>query len=85
MAKVVSITPAGREDVYNMTVDTYHNYLIEGGIILKNCDGLRYLLRARTKGVEAPKTPEELEIERLRAAKDRAIRASTRGIRRSRF
>lgn len=40
--KVVSVTPAGREDVFNGTVDEYHTYLIpdadgSGGIVSANC------------------------------------------------
>lgn len=50
--KIKSITPCGRETVYNMTVDVHHNYLISGGIILKNCDALRYLAQLRTMAPE---------------------------------
>ena len=46
--KILSIKPAGVEPVYNMTVDTHHNYLIAGGLILKNCDALRYFSQLRT-------------------------------------
>lgn len=43
--KVKSIRPAGRADVYNMTVDSVHNYTVEGGLVLHNCDALRYLIK----------------------------------------
>ena len=46
--KIVSIKPAGVEPVYNMTVDKHHNYLIAGGLILKNCDAIRYFAQLRT-------------------------------------
>lgn len=46
--KIKSISPCGKEPVYNMTVDIHHNYLIHGGIILKNCDALRYFSQLRT-------------------------------------
>lgn len=46
--KIKSISPCGKEPVYNMTVDIHHNYLISGGIILKNCDALRYFAQLRT-------------------------------------
>lgn len=42
MAKVLSIKKSGKEPVYNMCVDEFHNYLIKGGILSKNCDALRY-------------------------------------------
>ena len=45
--KIKSIRPAGYEPVYNMTVDEYHNYVIKGGIVLKNCDALRYFAVSR--------------------------------------
>ena len=42
--KIESISYLGKQDVYNMTVLGYHNYLINGGIISHNClDGTRYL------------------------------------------
>ena len=46
--RIKSIKPAGIEPVYNMTVEEFHNYLIHGGIILKNCDALRYFCATRT-------------------------------------
>lgn len=45
--KIKKITPSGTETVYNMTVEKHHNYLISGGIILKNCDALRYYCQSR--------------------------------------
>ena len=50
--RVKSVKPAGVEPVYNMTVEEFHNYLIHGGIILKNCDALRYFCVTRTLGAE---------------------------------
>ena len=35
-----------------MTVEEFHNYLIHGGIILKNCDAARYFCVTRTLGAE---------------------------------
>lgn len=61
--KVKAITPAGIEPVYNMTVDEFHNYLIHGGIILKNCDALRYFAVTRTLGAEPAPVAEEAEFE----------------------
>lgn len=50
--KVKAILPAGKEPVYNMTVEEFHNYIIHGGIALKNCDALRYFCVTRTLGAE---------------------------------
>lgn len=61
--RVKSIKPAGIEPVYNMTVDEFHNYLIHGGIILKNCDAARYFCVTRTLGAEPPKQIVEEDIE----------------------
>ena len=41
MGKVKSIKYVGKEPVYNITVHKYHNYLVKGGILSKNCDSLR--------------------------------------------
>lgn len=57
--RVKSIKPAGVEPVYNMTVDEFHNYLIHGGIVLKNCDAARYFCVTRTLSAEPPKPPVE--------------------------
>lgn len=57
--KIKKITSAGLEPVYNMTVDRFHNYLIDGGTILKNCDSLRYFAVMRTlKPEDVVDTPE---------------------------
>ena len=39
---IKEIRPAGKEPVYNMEVDRYHNFAVNGGIITHNCDALRY-------------------------------------------
>ena len=47
-----------------MTVDEFHNYLIHGGIILKNCDAIRYFAVTRTLGAEHAEQPDvEDELE----------------------
>ena len=43
--KVVSITPAGRADVFNMEVEGTHDYVVNGGFVAHNCyDATRYFL-----------------------------------------
>jgi len=37
MPRVVSVTPSGKADVYNMEVDKHHNYSVSDGLIVHNC------------------------------------------------
>lgn len=40
---VSKIEPAGKQPVYNLEVDDYHNFAVNGGVIVHNCmDSLRY-------------------------------------------
>ena len=59
--KIKKIEPAGTEPVYNMTVDIHHNYMISGGLILKNCDALRYFAQLRTLPAEKQAEAEDEE------------------------
>jgi hypothetical protein len=40
--KIKSIKKVPNEAVYNLTVNKYHNYITSSGMVLKNCDALRY-------------------------------------------
>lgn len=41
---MLKITKIENEDVYNMEVDKYHNFAVNGGLIVHNCmDCLRYI------------------------------------------
>lgn len=43
LVKVQSIKSLGQQDVYNMEVEEYENYSVDGGMIIHNCiDALRY-------------------------------------------
>lgn len=43
--RVVSITSAGKADVFNMEVEDTHNYVVNGGFVAHNCyDETRYFL-----------------------------------------
>lgn len=42
LLEIESIEYIGKHDVYNMEVEKYHNYSIDGGMILHNCDSIRY-------------------------------------------
>ena len=39
---IESIEYVGKEDVYNMEVEKYHNFAVNGGTIIHNCDSIRY-------------------------------------------
>lgn len=47
---IKSIRPAGKEPVFNMTVDKLHNYIVNDGIVVKNCDCDRYVLYTESLG-----------------------------------
>ena len=37
MAKVKAVKYIGKQDVYNMEVEKYHNFSINGGLVVHNC------------------------------------------------
>lgn len=39
--KVKNIKYVGKQPVFNLTVKKFHNYLLKGGVLSKNCDSLR--------------------------------------------
>ena len=45
--KITSIAPAGKADVYNMQVGDTHNFAVNNGIIVHNCDEWRYACMSR--------------------------------------
>ena len=42
---VKAVIPDGEADVYNMEVADNHNYAVNGGLILHNCDSARYFVK----------------------------------------
>lgn len=48
-SKIKSIKYVGKEDVYNMEVKDHHNYSVNGGLIIHNCDALRYFIKTIIK------------------------------------
>lgn len=48
-SKIKSIKYVGKEDVYNMQVKDHHNYSVNGGLIIHNCDALRYFIKTIIK------------------------------------
>ena len=45
--KIKSVKPTGRADVYNMTVEDTHDFVVQGGVITHNCDEIRYFCMMR--------------------------------------
>ena len=37
-----------KQKVYNLYCKRYHNFLVNGGIVSHNCDGLRYVIYSTT-------------------------------------
>lgn len=63
-----SIKYIGKEDVYNLEVEDHHNFSVNGGLIIHNCDSLRYGLMSRpVANVIKPEPPgkwySQLELE----------------------
>ena len=50
--KIVSIEFAGYEDVYDLTVDDYHNFAIAGGVFAHNCSEASYIPHMARKPVD---------------------------------
>lgn len=54
LLNIESIEYIGKHDVYNMEVKDFHNYAIDGGTIIHNCDSIRYftytIMRKRIEG-----------------------------------
>ncbi|WP_084655700.1 hypothetical protein [Andreesenia angusta] len=47
--KIKNIKHIGKEDVYNMQVENHHNYSVNGGFIIHNCDAVRYYVKTVVK------------------------------------
>ena len=47
--RIKSVEKLGREDVYDLSVLRFHNFSVEGGLIVHNCmDAFRYLIKTNT-------------------------------------
>jgi len=71
MARVISVTEAGTADVYNMQVDKVNNFAVNGGLIVHNCDALRYFAigwtyKANPRAVEENNPLEGFNVKRER-------------------
>ena len=66
MSKVKSVKSVGIAQVFNMTVDVFHNFMVQGNVIVKNGDACRYFCISRVlKNVEeeAAQLQDELDEE----------------------
>jgi hypothetical protein len=59
--KIKSIKKVPNEAVYNLTINKYHNYLTSSGLVLKNCDALRYFCVNFTNDSKEPLSAREKE------------------------
>lgn len=59
--KIVAKRYLGKRKVFNMEVEELHNYITAGGIVLHNCDMLRYYCVSRTMRAEAQRAEAEVE------------------------
>lgn len=75
--EILDIAYAGLATVYNMTVDTYHNFITEGGTVTHNCDAMRYYAVMRPLPAKAPDRAMTRE-EFLTAAKRKALHGRRR-------
>jgi hypothetical protein len=59
--KVKKIEKIENADVYNMYVKNHHNFAVNGGFIVHNCDALRYFCAGRPypPKMKVPKVPRE--------------------------
>lgn len=51
--KSITVLPT-KESVYNMEVEEHHNFAVNGGVIVHNCDSIRYLLADRPPRADVP-------------------------------
>ena len=61
--KIKTIKQVDNEPVYNLTVEKYHNYITSSGLVLKNCDALRYFCVNFTNPATEPRPKEEADRE----------------------
>lgn len=83
LSKIKSITPIGKQDVYNMEVQDHHNFSVNGGLIVHNCyDSLGYGLIAyhmdKSKTPPADKSPLQKHKEQLAKRRQMASRMGKR-------
>ena len=66
MSRVKSVKSVGIAQVFNMTVDVFHNFMVQGNVIVKSCDACRYFCISRVLKAaeeEAAVVCDELEQE----------------------
>jgi hypothetical protein len=70
--KIKRISLVENEDVYNMEVKNHHNFSINGGLIVHNCDSFGYGLLAyhASKSGAAPGNVSRLAAHKAKKARD---------------
>lgn len=48
MAKIKCIKKVGKANVYNLYVEKNNNFVVNGGLVVHNCDALRYACTSYT-------------------------------------
>ena len=73
--KIKKIEELGREDVYNMTVENHHNFAVNGGFLVHNCDAIRYFIAGRPKPnwAKKPEPHFNFDFERKQAEAKRGV------------
>jgi hypothetical protein len=65
-ARVVSVTPSGRQDVYCLNAAITHAFAVEGGIVVHNCyDEAALLCMYRPLSLEMPEAPKASHDKRI--------------------
>jgi hypothetical protein len=81
--KIKSVELDGVADVYNMEVESHHNFSVNGGFIVHNCyDAVGYALVSRHASVSTER--KKVEKTRIQAHKEKLIRENNRRMRRNR-
>jgi hypothetical protein len=57
MARVKAIEIINSEDVYNMEVENHHNFAVNGGLIVHNCDAIRGFIAGRPCPIKVKPKP----------------------------
>jgi hypothetical protein len=79
LVKIKRITYIGKDDVYNMEVKDHHNYAVNGGLIISNCESIRYGCMSRPGKTEIYSSPDLSKLpvdcledwDRTRSSEDR--------------
>lgn len=69
--RVLNVDRVGTADVFNMTVDGTHDFVLDNGIVTHNCDEMRYFCMGRPippRLIEAENKPLSDPLEQFKTA-----------------